>query len=109
MALVLLFLKWSQNFKERNLTYGKDVAVVISNDAVHYGNESWSDLAPLELMMQVLKSESYGYGVIITCLVNGISNEKVKVHSRYTVQKMIISIMGLVWSLCCAIWTKFCK
>jgi hypothetical protein len=36
---------WYQNFKEKHLTYGKDVAVVISNDAVHYGTENWVDLA----------------------------------------------------------------
>jgi hypothetical protein len=30
----------SKIFERKNLTYGKDVAVVISNDTVHYGNES---------------------------------------------------------------------
>ena len=37
----------SKILKEKHLEFGKDVAVVISNDAVHYGNEEWSgDLAP---------------------------------------------------------------
>lgn len=33
---------------ENNLTYGKDLAIVISNDAIHYGDEDWggSDMAP---------------------------------------------------------------
>lgn len=33
---------------ERNWEYGKDLAIVISNDAVHYGDQEWggSDLAP---------------------------------------------------------------
>jgi hypothetical protein len=30
----------SKILKEKHLTYGKDVAVVISNDAVHYGTEN---------------------------------------------------------------------
>lgn len=34
--------------KEKNMEYGKDLAIVISNDAVHYGDEDWgnSNLAP---------------------------------------------------------------
>src|SRR6185503_12414046 len=34
--------------REKGLIYGKDIAVVISNDAVHYGDEDWGgkNLAP---------------------------------------------------------------
>ncbi len=34
--------------KKENLIYGKDIAVVISNDAIHYGSEGWGggNLAP---------------------------------------------------------------
>jgi len=34
--------------KENNWEYGKDLAIIISNDAIHYGNDGWGggDLAP---------------------------------------------------------------
>jgi AmmeMemoRadiSam system protein B len=89
----------SKILKERNLAYGKDVAIVISNDAVHYGNENWSgDLAPYGVDdTGTKKARAMDMEIITSCLVNGISNEKIKTFTEYTVQKNDYKEYKWVW------------
>ena len=89
----------SKILKERNLTYGKDVAVVISNDAVHYGNENWSgDLAPFGVDdAGTKKARAMDMEIITSCLVNGISKEKIKTFTEYTVQNNDYKEYKWVW------------
>lgn len=71
-----------------NLNYGEDVAVVISNDAVHYGNEEWSgDLAPFGVDENgTEKARQMDIEIINNCLTNDITKEKIKQFTAYTVQ-----------------------
>jgi AmmeMemoRadiSam system protein B len=89
----------SKILKEKNLKYGKDVAVVISNDAVHYGNENWSgDLAPYGVdAAGTKKARAMDMEIINSCLVNEISNEKVKTFTEYTVQNNDYKEYKWVW------------
>ena len=89
----------SKILKEKNLEYGKDVAVVISNDAVHYGNENWSgDLAPFGVDDEgTKKARALDKEIIEQCLVDKISNEKLKTFTAYTVQKNDYKEYKWVW------------
>ena len=94
-----LALVVSNILKEKNLAYGKDVAVVISNDAVHYGNEEWSaDLAPFGVDDKgTQKARALDMEIIEKCLVNEISNTKVKTFTEYTVQATDYKEYKWVW------------
>ncbi|WP_405208009.1 AmmeMemoRadiSam system protein B [Aquimarina sp. LLG6339-5] len=89
----------SKILKEKNLAYGKDVAVVISNDAVHYGNEEWGrDLAPFGVDDKgTKKARAIDMEIIEKCLVNEISNEKIKTFTEYTVQTNDYKEYKWVW------------
>ena len=89
----------SKILKEKNLEYGKDVAIVISSDAVHYGNEGWSrDLAPFGVDDEgIRKARALDMEIIEKCLVNEISNEKVKAFTEYTVQPYDYKDYKWVW------------
>jgi len=85
--------------KVKKLTYGKDLAVVISNDAVHYGNEEWSgDLAPFGVDdAGTAKARALDKEIIEQCLVNQITAEKVKTFTEYTVQPEDYKEYKWVW------------
>ena len=89
----------SKILKEKHLKYGKDVAVVISNDAVHYGTENWSgDLAPFGVDDEgTKKARALDMEIIEKCLVNEISTEKVKTFTEYTVQNTDYKEYKWVW------------
>ncbi|MDG2432512.1 AmmeMemoRadiSam system protein B [Flavobacterium sp.] len=89
----------SKILKEKKLQYGKDIAVVISNDAVHYGNEEWSgDLAPFGVDDEgTQKARALDKEIITNCLVNEITTEKIKTFTEYTVQKNDYKEYKWVW------------
>ncbi len=75
---------------ERGLKFGDDVAIVISNDAVHYGDEDWggknmapfgSDNAGNQKALDLEKE------IITTCLSGQMDTKKIKTFTEYTVQK----------------------
>ena len=74
--------------KEKNLKYGEDLAVVISNDAIHYGNTEWggSDLAPFGVdSTGIAKAKQKDLKIIEECLKGKITDEKIKKFNTYTV------------------------
>jgi len=85
--------------KERNWEYGKDLAVVISNDAVHYGDEEWSaDLAPLGTdEAGTEKARQFDLEIIENCLTHEINNDKIKRFTEYTVQAEDYKEYKWVW------------
>jgi len=95
--------KLSQSVNEvlrtNNLTYGEDVAVVISNDAVHYGNEEWSaDLAPFGVDDKgTEKARQMDIEIINSCLIDDIASEKIKLFTEYTVQQEDYKEYKWVW------------
>ena len=75
--------------KEENLSFGKDIAIVISNDAIHYGNEGWgsANLAPFgvdDLGIEKVKQKELT--IINECLVGELNLEKIKNFNHYTVK-----------------------
>ncbi|MFO7829226.1 MAG: AmmeMemoRadiSam system protein B [Bacteroidales bacterium] len=76
--------------KENNLQWGKDLAMVISTDAVHYGDEDWggSNYAPFGTDSAGLASaRNHEMEIITNCLVGEINPGKIKKFINYTVKE----------------------
>ncbi len=76
--------------EKHNLVWGKDYALVISTDAVHYGDQDWhgsnfayygTDSAGLA------KAVAHEHEIIDSTLTGKISPERIKKFTEYTVQK----------------------
>jgi MEMO1 family protein len=70
------------------LVWGKDIAIVLSNDAVHYGDEEWSgkNLAPFGADTTGYKrAVAHEHGIIDSCLLGLLGSERVKLFIRNTV------------------------
>ncbi|WP_373057663.1 AmmeMemoRadiSam system protein B [Zunongwangia sp. H14] len=79
-----------QIMKEENLQYGKDVAVVISTDAIHYGDEDWggSNLAPYGTdILGTAKARQKDLDISNEFLSGTIDNEKIRDFTKATVQE----------------------
>jgi AmmeMemoRadiSam system protein B len=75
--------------KEKNLTFGRDIAIAISTDGVHYGDEEWGgkNMAPFGCdSAGNAKATQLDHEIIDNCLVGGLSTDKVKRFTEYTVQ-----------------------
>ncbi len=90
----------SNLMKSKKLTYGNDIAIVISNDAVHYGSEGWNggDLAPYgtdEVGNE--KARQMDSTIINNSLVNELNLEKIKLFNNYTVNQSDFKQYAWVW------------
>lgn len=85
--------------KENNWEYGKDLAVIISNDAVHYGDDQWNgNLAPFGTDSVGTKlAREKDLEIIDSCLVNSISSSKIKKFTQYTVKSEDYKEYKWVW------------
>lgn len=75
---------------ERNLNWGDDIAMVISTDAVHYGDEDWGgkNYAPYGTdSLGLINARNYEMGIINNCLIDDLSIGKVQSFVNYTVQE----------------------
>ncbi len=87
-------------FKKRDLEWGIDVSLLISTDAVHYGDEDWSgrDFA-------FFGADSVGYKqavekehtIIMECLAGDLRPEKIKKFTQYTVQDNDYHLYKWTW------------
>ena len=76
--------------KKNNLKYGEDLAIVISNDAIHYGNEDWggSNLAPFGVdSVGNEKAKKKDLKIINECLKGELNHERIKLFNEYTIQE----------------------
>ncbi|MCF8296271.1 MAG: AmmeMemoRadiSam system protein B [Saprospiraceae bacterium] len=87
--------------KSNNLKWGDDYAIVISNDAVHYGDEDWgtselnyygSDSAGYEKAVQHEKE------IIDKCLTGSITDDKIQLFYDFTIDKN--DYKKSLWSWC---------
>lgn len=72
------------------LEFGQDVAIVISNDAIHYGSEDWggSDLAPFGTdSIGNARAHQKDEKIIEETLKGTLSEEKIKQFNQYTVDE----------------------
>lgn len=80
----------SEKMKKENLRLGKEIAIVISTDAVHYGDEDWggSNYAPYGTdSLGLVEAKNHEMEIITHCLLDEISPEKIQKFINYTVQK----------------------
>ncbi|TXD52958.1 MULTISPECIES: AmmeMemoRadiSam system protein B [unclassified Polaribacter] len=89
----------SEILKANNLQFGKDVAIVISNDAVHYGTENWGrNLAPYGVdSLGTAKARNHDKRLINDFLTGEISMNKVKNFTQETVQENDYKEYKWVW------------
>jgi MEMO1 family protein len=89
----------SEILKANKLDFGKDVAIVISNDAVHYGTENWSrNLAPYGVDdAGTLKAVQHDKRLINDLLTGELSMDKVKSFTEETVQERDYKEYKWVW------------
>lgn len=87
-------LSFSSALKEimnqQKLEWGNDIAIVISTDAVHYGDEDWGDknYAPFGTdSIGLVNARNHELEIINNCLVDEINHEKIKQFINYTVQE----------------------
>ena len=76
--------------KNKRLSFGKDVAIVISNDAIHYGNTDWggSDLAPFGVdSAGNAKARAKDKFIIENYLKGELNTKKIKEFNETTVKK----------------------
>ncbi|MCG9971075.1 AmmeMemoRadiSam system protein B [Christiangramia crocea] len=80
----------SEIMQEEGLNYGKELALVISNDAIHYGSEDWggSNLAPFGTDKKGnKKAHQKDRRIIDETLKDQLSEEKIDAFNKYTVQE----------------------
>jgi len=86
--------------KSKGLTYGNDLAIVISNDAVHYGSEGWGgkNLAPFGTDgIGNEKARQKDLTIIKECLENELNTAKIKLFNTYTVNQDDFKEYAWVW------------
>jgi AmmeMemoRadiSam system protein B len=87
--------------QELNLGWNKDVAIIISNDAVHYGDEDWGgqNYAPYGCDSSGYKQAlAHEYEIINNCLLGGITKSKLRQFTEYTVQDT--NFRSYKWTWC---------
>ena len=76
--------------EENNLVWGKDFSILITTDAVHYGNEEWggSNYAPFGCDSTGYElAVSHEHEIIKNCFTGQLSNENADRFYEYTVQE----------------------
>lgn len=84
----------------KNMDFGKDLAIVISNDAIHYGDEDWggSNLAPFGSdSLGNEKARQKDLNIIAETLNGELSSEKIKTFNRYTVKEADFKEYNWTW------------
>ncbi|MEI6457259.1 MAG: AmmeMemoRadiSam system protein B, partial [bacterium] len=86
--------------EEGTLSWRKDIAIVISNDAVHYGDEDWGgqNYAPYGTdSAGYKKALAHEYEIIGNCLTGLNSKDKIRRFTGYTVQDTNYRIYKWTW------------
>lgn len=84
---------------EEEKALGEDVAIVISNDAVHYGDEDWSaNLAPYGTdAAGTEKARQHDLRIIKECLTSTLDNQKILQFTQETVKAEDYKEYKWVW------------
>ncbi len=78
-----------ETMKKHHMEWGKDIAILITTDAVHYGDEDWGgkNMAPFGVdSIGYAKAVEHEHTIIDSCLIGRPGLEKVKRFVNYTVQ-----------------------
>lgn len=72
-----------------NLQWGKDLSIVITTDAVHYGDKDWGgkNYAPYGTdSLGLIEARNHEMEIINNCLVDKITIDKIEKFTHYTVK-----------------------
>ncbi|MCF6167577.1 AmmeMemoRadiSam system protein B [Lutibacter sp.] len=85
--------------KSKNLIFGEDLAIIISNDAVHYGDVEWSqNLAPYGVdSLGTSKARKHDLKIINSYLVNEVNMAKIDSFFYETTQREDYTKYNWVW------------
>ena len=86
--------------KSKGLAYGNDLAIVISNDAIHYGSEGWngSNMAPFGTdSIGNEKARQKDLTIIKNCLENELTPNRIRLFNMYTVNQDDFKQYAWVW------------
>ncbi len=75
--------------RQEELTWDRDIAIVISSDAVHYGDQDWggSDYAPYGCDSSGYKQAlAHEHEIIHNCLLGELQKARIRKFTGYTVQ-----------------------
>ena len=73
-----------------NLKFGEDIAIVVSNDAIHYGDEDWGgdNLAPMGTdSTGTANVKAKELEIVNNCFIDEITTDKLKLFSEYTIDE----------------------
>lgn len=80
----------SKIMTEESLTWGDDISILITTDAVHYGDEDWGGSNYAQFGTDSIgteKARNYELEIIDNCLVGAINKDKIKKFIHYTVKE----------------------
>ena len=85
-----LALSMKKIMHKKKLSYGKDLAVVISNDAIHYGDEGWGGNNMARFGVDSLgteKARQLDLKIIDECLQGKLDSNKIRQFNAFTIQE----------------------
>jgi MEMO1 family protein len=85
---------------KENLKFGEDLSIVISNDAIHYGNEDWGgkDMAPFGVdSIGNEKAIQKDLDIIKQCLEGELSKDKIIKFNQITVDEKDFKAYKWTW------------
>lgn len=100
--------------EKHNWIWGEDYAVVVTTDAMHYGDEDWGgkDMAPLGAGKAANeKAFALEHEIIENCLQGEVKPENIKLFSKYTISEE--DFREYIWYWCgrysvpTALWTTY--
>ncbi len=94
--------------EEKNLKFGEDLAIVISNDAIHYGSEGWGggNLAPFGIdSLGTSKAKQKDLDIINTTLKGELTIDKIALFNHITI--MDDDYKAYKWTWCGRYATPF--
>lgn len=100
--------------ENRNWTWGEDYAIVVTTDAMHYGNEDWGgkDMAPYGCDdAGNAKARNREYEIIDNCLKGDVNPENIRLFNEYTLSQE--DYHEYVWYWCgrysvpTTLWTSY--
>lgn len=74
--------------EKRKWEWGKDYSIVVTTDAVHYGNEDWGGLDRAYFGCDEkgnIKARLHEAGIIDSCFIGSITPEKIKLFNTFTI------------------------
>ena len=91
----------TKSMKQRKLEWGKDVALLITTDAVHYGDEEWGgkNMAPFGAdSAGYIQAAAKEHMILDSCLTGSLNTDKIQKFSSTTVKP--VNYREYQWTWC---------